>query len=678
MAAPHEEFARSLEALARRAPTAFLVAAPNGVVEYANLAAAILFGTDAAALVGTPLTRWIPEGSGERHRPVAAFECAGRTAQDDTIPVEVTIVPLDDGSARSWILIQDITRRRGLEGSIRRHAEELEKVVTSRTRALQDLHVRHRGLYDLAPILDFEIDSEGAIASANRMAFLALGVPIERLVGVPLTEVAAPDQREVVREAMERARTGIAAPFETRLRSADGSMLDVAFHPMQEDGGARGTLRLLGLDLTARREAERLVDQSLDLAEAQRARMERILRGIGEGVVVTDPDGQVRLMNSIAERLLGIEERWAFGRDLFSEQGDARFSAGWADFLAGGDETATLELSPSEGNARLAVTLSRIRTPEGRPAGYVAALRDVSADRRAEQLQRELIANVAHELRAPLASIRGFTASLAAADDMAPRESQHLLAVVEKEADRLFRLVDDLLALSRLDAGRESVRTQDGDAAALVAGIAETYTAIAQDRGLTLVSRGEGTGLFDVEKVRRVFDYLVGHAMRCTPPGGEIGVELLREGGRLVGAVRDTGRGIGPQEIERVFARFSTTGGASGVSSGTGLGLAIAKKLVEVSGGTIEAESRLGEGTTFRFWIPATPAHRGAGPRTQGAARGAEGGEGSGAGDGEAQAAAGAAAGAPFVDALVDDPDEDFASDSAAFSSDAAPERAES
>lgn len=614
MSADSGELARVLESLVRRAPTAFLVVGADGAVHFANEAASALFGVGVAEIASSPLSRWLPDLRGDFDRPLAGIETEVMSGSGDRVAVEATLVPVDDGEGRAWILLQDITRRRGLEGSIRSHADELERMVTTRSKTLEEVRHRHRRLYEHAPILDFEIDSEGAIASANRKAYLSLGVPFDKLVGVPLAEVVTPDGREELRAAMENGRNGLSTPFEAKLRCADGSSLDVLFHLLPDDVTSRGSSRLLGLDVTARRDAERLVDQSLDLAEAQRARMERILRGIGEAVVVTDPDGQVRLMNGIAEKLLGIEEKWAFGRDLFSEQRDTRFVDAWAAFRGGEEDVYSTELSTETPGTTLAATLSRIRTSEGRPAGTVAVLRDVSRERRDEGRKREFVSNLAHELRGPLASIRGFASSILRGERVTPEEARRYIGIVEKEAERLGRIAEDLLALSRLDSGRDVLRHQIADAHQVMTAVEEAYGAKSKERGIEFEARADsGAGLFDVEKIRRAFDSIVQHALQSTPAGGRVQVGFRREEDRLVGSVRDTGRGYTNDELARLLEPEGFAGAGPSADTFSNLGLAIAKKLVQLHGGELTAESAPGEGATFRFWIPATPRSSAAG-----------------------------------------------------------------
>jgi two-component system, OmpR family, phosphate regulon sensor histidine kinase PhoR len=602
-----------------RSPDGVLLVSALGVIEQANAAAqAILVARD-DALVGSPVRRWMPdiEISGGRH--LSSVETSLASAHGDRFPADLSTWPAEaiGAGGRVWVVFRDVSPRKGLEGSILAHAAELELTVRARTRELEDLHHRYRHLYDQVPVLDFELDSQHSVASANRKACVSLGVTNDRLVGLPLVELATPDRREELTAALTRMSGGSIVPFETRLRSADGSVIDVVLHACKAQDATRSGLRVVGLDVTARREAEQLVDQSLDLAEAQRARMERILRGIGEGVVVTDPDGQVRLMNGIAERFLEIDERFAFGRDLLGEQRDSEFAQQWRSFVGREDDLAACELTMGGADARrvYTVSMSRIRTPEGRPAGCVAVLHDITHERLLDQMKTDFVSNLTHELRTPLASIRGFTATVLRGENVEEGDRLRFLQIVEKEAERLQELIEDLLALSRLEAGRDLLSLRPYDFNDLLSAVRDTFRPRAAERGVEFsveAERGNGSGVFDPEKMRRVLDNLVGNALKFTPEGGRVTIRFHREEDRLRCAVIDTGRGMDEETLGKIFDRFYTGNRGSGNPQGTGLGLHIVQRILELHGGAIEVESTPDEGSTFRFFIPAVPRAKGA------------------------------------------------------------------
>ena len=143
------------------------------------------------------------------------------------------VTPLEE-DGRSLVTLRNISRRKTIDGSVRRHASDLEALVEARTQELDEARKRHRTLYDLAPVLDFDLDSQSSIASANRKACLSLGVPIDRLVGLPLADLARPEARAELIASLEKVRGGSLAPFEAKLRGGDGATIDVVFHACRE------------------------------------------------------------------------------------------------------------------------------------------------------------------------------------------------------------------------------------------------------------------------------------------------------------------------------------------------------------------------------------------------------------------------------------------------------------
>lgn len=594
-----EDLAAALPLLLENSPDGHLLVAADGCVEHASPSARLLLGAEATELEGSALSRWFPSFGFHPGIPLPPFETEAVSATGDRFPVELVVVPAEaDVGGRSWTVFRDISARRGLDGSVRRHAEELEIMVRARTRELDDLRTRYRHLYDLAPVLDFELDSQDAIASANRKACVSLGVVIDRLVGVPLAELALPEEREKLVAALAAMRGGSAAPFEVRLRGKDGVAIDVMLHPLRPEPGPRARMRVVGLDVTARREAERQVDQSLDLAEAQRARMECIVRGIGEGLVVTDPDGQVRLMNTRAERILAVDERFAFGRDLLSEQLDPDFVRRWSAFAAGDGDAAEAELTTGGGDGRrYAAVFSRIRTREGRPAACAVVLRDVTGARRAEAEMRELFAELVGELRAPLSSLRARQPS----GDGTPSPAA-------ADLERLAQLVEELLLFARLEAGREQAAPKPGDPSEVLTQAVAAVEPQAVSRGVAFTIRSEGKDLrarFDPDHARRALELLLRRALRNAPPNARVAIALAQVDGRAEIAVAEAARPADAEANRRRLERASGMYRTPGPS--LALEIHLARRLAEAQGAELAVDAPEGP-SVYRLRFPAPPA----------------------------------------------------------------------
>lgn len=219
----------------------------------------------------------------------------------------------------------------------------------------------------------------------------------------------------------------------------------------------------------------------------------------------------------------------------------------------------------------------------------------------AEELERNFLMSVSHELRTPLTAIRGHVAALREGVVTDPEATEESLAVVAAEAERLGRLVNDVLDLAKLDAHRFTVLTEEVDMGRLCDRAYSTFTDEARRRGIEYTHESDGAPVIvsDGDRVLQIISNLLSNAFRWTPDGGRIGLELQSRNGTVTVDVADTGPGIGPDERERIFRPFWSTDGR-----GTGLGLPIARELAVALGGRIELQTAPGQGSRFRLVLP--------------------------------------------------------------------------
>jgi two-component system, OmpR family, phosphate regulon sensor histidine kinase PhoR len=243
--------------------------------------------------------------------------------------------------------------------------------------------------------------------------------------------------------------------------------------------------------------------------------------------------------------------------------------------------------------------------------------RDVTRWERLEAVRRDFIANVSHELRTPLTVMKGFLETLTDADRMDEKVYRRSLALMTDQAERMQRLVEDLLMLSRLEDSRSLLREESLDVPALLAAIVQEAQSISQGQHRITTDLAPVWLLASREEVRSAFTNLVTNAVRYTPPGGEIAVTWALEDGDPVMRVRDNGEGIAPEHIPRLTERFYRVDrGRSRASGGTGLGLAIVKHVLQRHQGRLVIESTVGTGSTFTCHFPAA---RRLPPRTESA-----------------------------------------------------------
>jgi two-component system sensor histidine kinase ResE len=349
--------------------------------------------------------------------------------------------------------------------------------------------------------------------------------------------------------------------------------------------------------------AERL--QSLVGAiTSERDRDRAMIGSLAEGVLAVGPDGTVTLANDAAGRFLGLPE----------EEGPTRLDAlppAIIDAVLAARAGDAPALEPRQVTLAdgVELELTAARLGEGPNAGTVVTLRDVTAQRRLERARRDLVANVSHELKTPIAALKGFL-ELLEGEGVSERHRREFLAAMSQETGRLERLVEEQLQLARLDAGALPLRRERVDLGELAHEVVAPRVALAAREGVTLTARAHPGEPVEVDadraRVEQILLILLDNALRHTPDGGRVEVVVGREDGQATVAVRDTGEGITPESQAFVFDRFYR-GDASREGRSAGLGLSIARGLAAAHQGSVGLESAVGEGSTFTLRLPASP-----------------------------------------------------------------------
>lgn len=224
-----------------------------------------------------------------------------------------------------------------------------------------------------------------------------------------------------------------------------------------------------------------------------------------------------------------------------------------------------------------------------------------------EAIQRDFVSVVAHELRSPLSAIKGFARTLLLrSDSLSPEKRTQYLALINEQSDRLARLVNDLTEVSRIDTGRVKLEPTQTDVPALVKKLVDEFRTKWSDRDITVHSDDDAPPAFaDPHRVEEILINLIENAMKYTPVGAPVDIEIRRDGDELAVSVRDHGAGISPEDAARVFEKFTRLGGeASDGVQGSGLGLYIVKGLVDAHDGRVWVEQANGSGARFTFTLP--------------------------------------------------------------------------
>jgi PAS domain S-box-containing protein len=363
------------------------------------------------------------------------------------------------------------------------------------------------------------------------------------------------------------------------------------------------------LRLAADRAAIAIENARLYREAEERGHAARVLGYVAEGVFLVDDKGTVQLWNAAAEAITGVPAEAVLGRPI--EEAIPAWGA-----LADGDTIASTA-SPCRGRATTLPVEIRGRelwlsvTGVSFAEGTVYAFRDLTEERRLEELKADFVATVSHELRTPIAAVHGAAKTLEREDIVFTDElRRHLLAVISDQSDRLVHLVNDILVTSQVESGRLVLARDHIDVTDVARGVIEAArTHAPEDLSVELVAPESVAAVADRDRLRQVLANLVGNAVKYSFQSGRVEVRLEQSRSHLRIAVRDQGVGIPRREQQRVFEKFyrldpNMTGGVSG----TGLGLYICRELVRRMGGSIWVESTEGRGSTFFVELPAVGA----------------------------------------------------------------------
>lgn len=350
--------------------------------------------------------------------------------------------------------------------------------------------------------------------------------------------------------------------------------------------------------------AERL-GKSFAEIESSRRELATMLDSMQEAVVAVSADGQVRWSNAVMKEITGTEIR--AGRPLVHSVRDPEL----LECLKGAQESGEVRYGRTSSLAHgRTFEISAAPLPAG---GGIAVLHDVTRVEAAEQSRRDFIANVSHELRTPLTSIQGYVETLVDAPNPDPVMTKDFLQVILKNATRMNRLTEDLLALASIESPDYKLAMQPAKASEMVQDAIDALGGLVVDSGIDLQYAGapDATVMVDPDAMNQVFGNLIENAVKYGKAGKRIRVGARVLENEIEFFVQDFGPGIASEHVTRIFERFYRVDKArSREAGGTGLGLAIVKHIVQAHGGRVRAESELGSGTTFLFTLPMTAEKR--------------------------------------------------------------------
>ncbi|MDO7802177.1 cell wall metabolism sensor histidine kinase WalK [Pediococcus acidilactici] len=360
------------------------------------------------------------------------------------------------------------------------------------------------------------------------------------------------------------------------------------------------------------------VEESQELTESERRRLDSVLGYMTDGVLATDRRGRITIVNEMATDFLNLENDQIVGKSILDIL-DLRGSVTLRDLLENQDPEV-LDLSTDEQDLILHASFALIQRESGFISGLVCVLHDVTEQQKIDQDRKRFVSNVSHELRTPLTSMKSYIEALVDGAWKDPNVAPNFLKVTQEETDRMMRMINDLLNLSRMDLGTARLDKEYVNLNELFNHILDRFDMILKngeksEKNYTIkrdFTRRDIWVEVDTDKIQQVLDNIMNNAIKYSPDGGVITCRLVETHNHVIMSITDQGLGIPKEAISHVFDRFYRVDKArSRAQGGTGLGLAISKEVVQMHGGRIWVESREGEGSTFYISLPYEPFEEG-------------------------------------------------------------------
>lgn len=357
------------------------------------------------------------------------------------------------------------------------------------------------------------------------------------------------------------------------------------------------------------------IEKSQEESESERRRLDSVLSHMTDGVIATDRHGNVTIVNQMALNFLNVKEDDVVNKPIAEVLGIDESSQ---DLISNQKEIVVTVNAGTQDEMILHASFSLIKRVTGFVSGSVCVLHDVTEQLKNENSQKQFVSNVSHELRTPLTSLRAYIDALSEGAWKDPNIAPKFLEVTQEETERMIRMINDLLSLSRMDRGVSRMDLEWVNLNDFVAHILNRFDMIVKndkkkgEKKKYIIKRELCNQALwveiDTDKMMQVVDNIINNAIKYSPDGGVITVKLVQKQDRVILSISDQGLGIPRKDLNKIFDRFYRVDKArSRAQGGTGLGLAIAKEIVEAHQGKIWAESSEGKGSTFYISLPYEP-----------------------------------------------------------------------
>ena len=360
------------------------------------------------------------------------------------------------------------------------------------------------------------------------------------------------------------------------------------------------------------------VEEAQESSDSERRRLDSVLSHMSDGVLATDRRGNITIVNNMALQLLGVDhEDDLIGKSIIDAL-DIRHDYTVRELINSNQKEMIIDMSAGGNNLILNAYFSPIQRESGFISGLVCVLHDVTSQQKEERERKQFVSNVSHELRTPLTSVHSYVEALSDGawkdKDIAPQ----FLTVIQNETNRMIRMINDLLSLSRMDSGTTKLNLEYVNIKELFNYILNRFDMIIKkdendqnSKKYTIERYFTDKDLWveiDTDKFTQVIDNIMNNAIKYSPDGGVITTRLLETHNHVILSISDQGLGIPRKDLGRIFDRFFRVDKArSRKQGGTGLGLAISKEVINLLGGQIWVDSIEGQGSTFYISLPYVP-----------------------------------------------------------------------
>ena len=485
----------------------------------------------------------------------------------------------------------------------------LHRQVQARTKAVERTERRYRDLVDNASDMIYRTDPFGRFTFVNPVATRILGFDESELLSMKYFELMRPDWVPRAMGFYEKsAKTRESTYLEFPVRKKDGVEIWVGQHVRPIITGERTEgFQGMARDITDRVNAQAELRAERDFVSA-------ILDTAPSLIMVLDSQGQIVRFNRACEELSGVSMTEVAGRAFWEvpfilDDERAEIRDGIPRLAASAEPVKLDRTWVGKNGARhtIAWTVMALRGSSGGTSYLIGMGSDVTMARELERLKSQFISMVSHELRTPLTSIRASMQLLIAEDMTGNEDADQLVRVALSNADRLIRIVNDILDMSKIEAGEMMVSPKMTRLAPIVEDSVRSVQAVARDAGVTITLATDGIEdvLADPDRTIQVLVNLLSNAVKHAPTGSKVEITAGREGEMVAIAVRDHGPGIPAHKVDFIFEPFTQLDGSDTRRiAGTGLGLTIARALAEKQGGGLRVSSREGQGATFTLTMP--------------------------------------------------------------------------